>query len=462
MFSSKFSTGVLKHPGYNIGGGIGEAALFGAAYGGGKALITGEDPIEGAALGAITGGAMNAATSAILSPGTEALPEITAEAVKDTATSVPALEIAAQNAQNLGLSNLGGITTAQGIGIPSGLTSAAQGVTDAAQLGGITTAQGLGTAPIQGLTNAAQNAQNLGGITTAQGVGGGAPGGWTTGMPAQGAGGGWSDAMQNTVAPIVNQSGTGASQAGLEWYNKPGFDIRKALDIKPESMTGKVLQWTKDNPIMAGAGLGAGYGMLTQEQPTVPETEKYKSKFAGYDKDKFTPYIPEPEIYRPTYAQGGIAALAQGGVGGNTMYPQGLQDKTQYATPTQMPTSAQVVNADYEMPTNTYTGEPLKMADGGIAGYNLGGYAAGGNPRLLKGPGDGMSDNIPATIGNKQPARLADGEFVVPADVVSHLGNGSTDAGAKHLYSMMDKVRKARTGTKKQGKQIKADKYLPT
>jgi len=81
--------------------------------------------------------------------------------------------------------------------------------------------------------------------------------------------------------------------------------------------------------------------------------------------------------------------------------------------------------------------------------------------RLLKGPGDGMSDNIPATIGSKQPARLADGEFVVSADVVSHLGNGSTDAGAKKLYTMMDNVRKARTGRKKQGTQIKADKYIP-
>ena len=101
-------------------------------------------------------------------------------------------------------------------------------------------------------------------------------------------------------------------------------------------------------------------------------------------------------------------------------------------------------------------------AGGGIAGApNLGSYAAGGNPRLLKGPGDGMSDNIPATIGGHQPARLADGEFVVPADVVSHLGNGSTDAGANKLHSMMDKVRKARTGTKKQGKQIKADKFVP-
>jgi len=96
----------------------------------------------------------------------------------------------------------------------------------------------------------------------------------------------------------------------------------------------------------------------------------------------------------------------------------------------------------------------LRYATGG----HLGGYSDGG--RMLKGPGDGMSDNIPATIGGKQPARLADGEFVVPADVVSHLGNGSTDAGAKHLYNMMDKVRKARTGSKKQGKQIKPEKFL--
>jgi hypothetical protein len=103
----------------------------------------------------------------------------------------------------------------------------------------------------------------------------------------------------------------------------------------------------------------------------------------------------------------------------------------------------------------------VEAAGGGIMHSSLGGYAAGGNPRLLKGPGDGMSDNIPATINGRQPARLADGEFVVPADVVSHLGNGSTDAGAKQLHGMMDKVRKARTGNPKQGKNIKPQKYMP-
>jgi hypothetical protein len=89
------------------------------------------------------------------------------------------------------------------------------------------------------------------------------------------------------------------------------------------------------------------------------------------------------------------------------------------------------------------------------------GYAAGGTPRFLSGGGDGMSDGIPATINDSQPARLADGEFVVPADVVSHIGNGSSKAGAKQLYSMMNKVRKARTGNPKQGKQINPRKYLP-
>ena len=91
----------------------------------------------------------------------------------------------------------------------------------------------------------------------------------------------------------------------------------------------------------------------------------------------------------------------------------------------------------------------VKMASGGMT------------PRFLSGGGDGMSDDIPATINGNQPARLADGEFVIPADVVSHIGNGSSKAGAKQLYSMMNKVRKARTGNPKQGKQINPSKYLP-
>lgn len=98
-----------------------------------------------------------------------------------------------------------------------------------------------------------------------------------------------------------------------------------------------------------------------------------------------------------------------------------------------------------------------ELASGGLS--SLGSYSDGG--RMLKGPGDGMSDSIPATIEGKRPARLANDEFVVPADVVSHLGNGSSDAGAKVLYDMMAKVRKARTGNSKQGKQINPKKFTP-
>jgi hypothetical protein len=111
-----------------------------------------------------------------------------------------------------------------------------------------------------------------------------------------------------------------------------------------------------------------------------------------------------------------------------------------------------------------------EMAAGGVTGYAIGGglgslgsYSDGG--RLLRGPGDGVSDSIPATIGRKQqPARLADGEFVIPARIVSELGNGSTEAGAKKLYAMMDRVQRARgktTGKNKVAANSRSDKYLP-
>ena len=99
--------------------------------------------------------------------------------------------------------------------------------------------------------------------------------------------------------------------------------------------------------------------------------------------------------------------------------------------------------------------EEQRLAAGGIAsmrpkqGYYLGGIT------------DGMADQVPAQIDNQQPAALSDGEFVIPSDVVSHLGNGNSSAGAKQLYGMMDRVRQERTGTKQQGKQINPNKFVP-
>ena len=297
-------------------------------------------------------------------------------------------------------------------------------------------------------------------------------------------------------------------------------------------------QWVSKNKGLTAAGLGAAY------LATRPNAFKanYLPTYTPPSAQSYGLGRTMSSNYQPTFAaaEGGIARLAAGGPTTDFMatggaYPMSQQVTPQYATPSQMPTSAQSAMASYEPNTNPLTGEQTSFANGGItrlaaggtpapiatsasptintpiqtvAGltglqqaqkqsqaqpvtmdyinslasqygvsvptvgvksaakggsmggeYNLGSYSDGG--RLLKGPGDGMSDNIPASIANKQPARLADGEFVVPADVVSHLGNGSTDAGAKHLYKMMDNVRKARTGRKSQGKQIKADKYLP-
>lgn len=143
-------------------------------------------------------------------------------------------------------------------------------------------------------------------------------------------------------------------------------------------------------------------------------------------------------------------------IGANTGYPMADVNKATYSTPYQTPVSQNVVQGSADTGVNPMNGE-MSFAAGGIS--TLGGYSDGG--RLLKGPGDGMSDNIPAQIGSKQPARLADGEFVVPADVVSHLGNGSTDAGAKQLYKMMDRIRAQRTGKKKQAPEVNPSKAMP-
>jgi hypothetical protein len=99
--------------------------------------------------------------------------------------------------------------------------------------------------------------------------------------------------------------------------------------------------------------------------------------------------------------------------------------------------------------------KPIGLATGGIAGLNV------KNGMYLGGPTDGMADKLPATIDGNQEAALSHGEFVIPADVVGHLGNGNSEAGAERLYAMMDKVRMARTGNPKQGKQINPNKFLP-
>jgi len=107
--------------------------------------------------------------------------------------------------------------------------------------------------------------------------------------------------------------------------------------------------------------------------------------------------------------------------------------------------------------------ELIEASKPGAIGMMGGGLASVAPKGMyLGGPTDGMADRIPATIDNTQPAALSDGEFVIPADVVSHLGNGNSNAGAEQLYSMMDRVRQARTGRQTQGTQINPNKFMPS
>ena len=259
------------------------------------------------------------------------------------------------------------------------------------------------------------------------------------------------------------------------------------------------------NAMPTGTMLGLGstaVSALTPEAPPIPgapeEDPRYKGapyryslspNFSGYTPARPNPYYTptglgyaeggnvmmagsgsyddEPMGDATAMATGGIAGYAGGGLKMKTMsLGDGIYRDTDDDTAGLGAYDAAIKRMEKQygaanlkasaMPKSSISklGQMKAMAEGGLGSYSDGG-------RMLKGPGDGMSDSIPATIGRKQPARLADGEFVVPADVVSHLGNGSTDAGAKKLYSMMDNIRKARTGKKKQAPAVKASKYMP-
>lgn len=461
----------------------------------------------------------------------------------------------------------------------------------ATAIGGGTAFGGTGAATVGAVGGMAPEAAAGAGILGAGGAGAGSAGtiaggagtaGGVSGLYGSGAG------LGSSVVPSayssVGSGLTAGSSAGLPSVASgaggatgssvgaagfaPGMQAPIQMASAPATTTpppsalekgfGSALKWMGDNPMQAGIlGIGAMSltGMLNQDNDETFGNSTVTP--AGYPlASNFKPSRVNPQQYR--YA----SSYADGGPVQSGMFPQSQMDKTQFATPSQMPVSREVVGADYDALTNPYTGDmprfaqgkevdsgklakqytamidrsagastsnehaptwvgrsvanvndpgvfidrddetatqdaytaagtnlnrsarranvklatmqkPTPMgklnlgpvtdveekASGGITG--LGGYAHGGNARLLKGPGDGMSDDIPATIADKQPARLADGEFVVPADVVSGLGNGSTEAGAKKLHQMMDKVRVDRTGTKKQGKQIKAEKYIP-
>ena len=202
-----------------------------------------------------------------------------------------------------------------------------------------------------------------------------------------------------------------------------------------------------------GGGFGNGNNMQQGGTPAMPNNTN-----GSFGSDQTT---MQSQLMRPNFPQGQAASPAgvQNGQQMTNMqaYQQYLQQFQQQASP-----AGQTNNSN--MPSNpAFTRQGLGMAEGGVTPgqYNLGSYSDGG--RLLRGPGDGVSDSIPATIGHNQPARLADGEFVFPARIVSEIGNGSTEAGARKLYQMMARIQAARgktIGKNKVATDTKAEKYL--
>lgn len=425
--------------------GIGETIALSAALGAGSAAMKNQDPLRGALIGGVLGGA-TAGIGGAFAGGASAEATLGAQ---ELANVTP--QVAEQTIGNEGINQLVGNDVAD--------QTLGQSMNNMAQT--IPTTQA-------GINQAAGNAADLNDLEAGQ-------------------------ALKNAGQTVPQGTGVGANAANTYTPNAAGKGFFEQSDktwlgdkpLSPFMKMAAPAVATTFTPAL-NSGTGNKYG--------VPPTEHYTGPLSKF---KYDPNNYQPDVVNPPnphyqanyagyagagYAQGGITQLnpqtsfAVGGsaplvgtpaanttmdstMGNNAMFPMSEMERSYYATPTQLPSGINAQN------------NPATSQSGQIPGYGprldtntgqmMNNFAEGGIAGLLKGRGDGMSDDIHATINDKQPARLADGEFVVPADVVSHLGNGSTDAGAKHLYAMMDKVRQARTGRKSQGKQISAGGYLP-
>lgn len=189
---------------------------------------------------------------------------------------------------------------------------------------------------------------------------------------------------------------------------------------------------------LGGGLLGGLAGGASWAQPNIQKTG-YQGGIPSYT----TVREQVPGTYDPTRRPGSR---------GQEYFTQ-----TQFSSPTDVAT-ARAAAAEEAKAAEARNKERAAQS---VAQYAVGGLASLAKGRYLAGSTDGMEDRLSATIDNKQPAKLSHGEFVLPADVVSHLGNGNSEAGAKRLYDMMDRIRTARTGTKKQGKQINPNKFMP-
>jgi len=258
--------------------------------------------------------------------------------------------------------------------------------------------------------------------------------------------GGYGTSTSDTVAPITKEENDALIKSGFKTDTSTLSSIKNMFGsaFTKKDKNGNILKDALGNEVtdwgsiaaLGGAGLGA-YTALTQK----PVLTGYQGSIPKYDAHRNMIKAP-PSDRRP--GAGGID------YGGNVTYTprgSGIDAAAVPGGAINAPSNPKDINQ--VLPT-----EPVQTAaQGGLMGFSKG--------RYLQGTTDGMADKIPAKIGRDQPAALSHGEFVVPADVVSHLGNGNSDAGAKKLYQMMDRIRMARTGTKKQGKEINPNSFMP-
>jgi hypothetical protein len=275
-----------------------------------------------------------------------------------------------------------------------------------------------------------------------------------------------------TSAPPMGPGSYASNTAAINAVNTPSAVSPAAASPSNVGYIDKGVKLIKDNPAIAmqlgGAAMNMMGGTSSKQQSQAPATASIYDPIPYIQQD--IPRTTVPNYYNTDvgYAFGGSVTDSSQQGQMNPIVARAMQQIQQAQPQAQQPVQPQQTPAPQGImgaqPTMAQPIQPVQQpvqpqptqmaAAGGMMRDNLGGYSHGGIAGLTRGPGDGVSDSIPAQIGDsgKQPARLADGEFVIPARIVSELGNGSTEAGAKSLQAMVDRVQKRRSKTVGKGK----------
>jgi hypothetical protein len=457
--------------------------LMGAAMGGGIAALQKKNVLEGALMGA-AGGALGgvlmpaAGAAGAMVPAAEGA---VAGTVGSTAGSTVGSGLAPLTTEGISstLANTGGVfsggsLTNTGVANLGLKTAGSQALMPSAMGVPASTVAGSGLTIPTSMTNAAVGASGSGGIGNFLSANKGAlMGGGLGGMLASA-----NEPQKRSEGNIYDMTD---SQERNPLFGQPG----EPAFINQGYTTNSVTPVEDYKPTMTAANggiiaLAEGGQTDRYTQPTQqvsPAVAAYNAKLMERANQQYNVNLPPA----PNQVPGSVGYIAprvapvsstssSESISGLTFNPVTQRFEGEFVAPGKKKKAiSDSVDENTQMPYyNHAAGDGGGMAYGGSVGYNegglssLGSYSDGG--QLLKGPGNGTSDSIPAIIGERQPARLADGEFVVPSRIVSELGNGSTDAGAKQLYSMMDRIQKARGKTVGKGKvavDAKARKLLP-